>query len=352
MVRQVADKLASLFRDENIKVICVLGGPYVGKTWLVNHILETEKCNGIKVFDNVNTYEEFEVHIRDNRKVDDRYIIVGRLSEARCKEIVGKDLIAEYVVLYPMNFSEFRLTIPVGYNLNQREMLNIYMLVGGLPEVVKYFLQTGDINLAKEKQRQLFGEIRCDLSVKARNVVDEVIKQELAESTGFCLRQINGNARDREYGAIIDELVDMGVIARIDRLMETNDIDMRKYKLQFYDVGIYSMVVDLGIDNFNKELLYDFYYKELRTYINSENQVIKYWKKNRAKAKLSIIVENKDKEKRFVSISLEDKEWIIPRSVHSFRDEYPSTIHINVQMPILDKVIDGRELYDKISHNT
>ena len=52
MVRQVADKLASLFRDENIKVICVLGGPYVGKTWLVNHILETEKCNGIKVFDN------------------------------------------------------------------------------------------------------------------------------------------------------------------------------------------------------------------------------------------------------------------------------------------------------------
>ena len=42
MVRQVAKKLASLFCDEKIDVICVLGGPYVGKSWLVNSCISKD----------------------------------------------------------------------------------------------------------------------------------------------------------------------------------------------------------------------------------------------------------------------------------------------------------------------
>ena len=57
MVRQVAKKLASLFCDEKIDVICVLGGPYVGKSWLVNSCIS--KDDKIMVFDDINSYDDF-----------------------------------------------------------------------------------------------------------------------------------------------------------------------------------------------------------------------------------------------------------------------------------------------------
>lgn len=358
MVRQVAEKLASLFRDEKIKVICVLGGPYVGKTWLVNHIYRTEKNISIRIFDNVNTYDEFEEIILEKRNGYEKYVIVGRLDEKRCKALIGSSLMVEYLMLYPMNFCEFRLAVPISYNIYISEMLKLYMMVGGLPEVVRTFVQTGDLDIVRQKQRKLFEEINCKLTVKAQNVIKEVIRQELSESTGFCVRQIDRNARERDYARIIEELISTGLIERIERYASVDDMDTRKYRLKFFDIGIYSMLNDLRLENicgrgeaWNKEMLYDFYGKELRTYIDRKVEVIKYWKKNRAKAKINIIIE-RDREERVVAVSLRDKKNSISKSTMSFIQEHPKSKSINIHMPTLDKVTDGRELYKRICHNT
>ena len=359
MVRQVAEKLASLFRDEKIQVICILGGPYVGKTWLVNHIYRTEKNDSIRIFDNVNTYDELEEIIAKKRNGLEKYVIVGRLDEERCKAIVGSDIVVEYLMLYPMNFREFRLAVPVSYNICESKLLKLYMLVGGLPDVVKTFVQTGDINSVRQKQCQLFEEINSKLTAKAQNVINEVIRQELSEGTGFCIRQIDKNAREREYAKIIEELVSDGLIEKVERYAPGYDIDARKYRLKFFDIGIYSMINDLQLDkicgrgeDWNKDLLYDFYSKVLRTYIDRKVETIKYWKKNRAKAKIHITIERLQGEKRVIAISLIDKKKSISRSAMSFEQEYPASRSINVCMPTLDKVTDGYELYSKICHNT
>ena len=359
MVRQVAERLASLFCDENIKVICVLGGPFVGKTWLVNYVLESENKDCIKVFDNVNTYDEFE-EIIEQKEEDEKYVIVGRLGLEGCKARVDKDVTAEYVMVYPMNYKEFVLAMPVSLNIYEIEMLKIYMMVGGLPEVVKMFVQTGDIDIVRDRQCQLLEEICNSLTVKARKVVDEVIKQELLDNPGFCVRQIDSNARDREYAQVIEELVNMGLIERYKRLLADGDGDRRKYKLKIYDIGIYSMALDLricdlcsSVDDWNRNLLYDFYYKELRTYIDRSNCAIKYWRKCRAKAKIAIVMEKSENENiRYMPVTFYDRRNSISRSAQSFIKDYSGTISISVPMPTKDKVTDGCELYKKMCNNT
>ena len=359
MVRQVAERLASLICDENIQVICVLGGPFVGKTWLVNHVLDSMNNACIKVYDNVNSYDAFREIIANKKDNIEKYIIVGRLLQVGCEEIIGKETNTAYVSMYPMNYSEFNLAVPKAYNISAIDLLKMYMLVGGLPEVVKMFTQTGHIERVRERQRQIYEKIREELSIKGQKIINSVIEQELSNGSGFCIRGIDKNARDRDYGHIIDELINMGVIEKVERLLSEDGLDVRKYKLSFYDLGIYSMIMNVNANHLDKNygqgdksLFENFYYKELRTYIDKQTEAIKYWKKYRAKAKLSIIIEGKDSENRYTLVSLEDKIRTIPRSVQSFIKEYPMAKYINVQMPIRDKVLDGHELYNKIRHIT
>ena len=231
MVRQVAKRLAGLFCDEKIDVICVLGGPYVGKTWLVSYALEWTNKEYIKVFDNVNTYDEFENLVKQKSQENDKYVIVSRLGLDRCKEIVDGDMAIEYVMVYPMNYREFVLAMPVSFNIYSEELLKIYMMVGGLPEVVNTFIKTGDIDIVRNKQRELFQEMCNELTEKGQKLIYEVIRQELLDSTGFCIRQIANSARDREYARVIEELIGIGITERVKRLVIDADRGVRKYKL-------------------------------------------------------------------------------------------------------------------------
>lgn len=360
MVREVADRLASLFCDDKIEVICVLGAPYVGKTWLLNHIMGIKRSKEVRVFDDVNTYERFSEIIE--RKISDsrKYIVAGRLAEKKCKEIIDNKMTVEYVRVYPMNFSEFKVAIPKTYDIDQMGMLKIYMLVGGLPEAVRIFMESGNIDITRQKQGQLYAEIVSILTTKARKVIEAVVMQEISDSTGFSLRKIDSNAREREYAKIIEELLDIGLIEKIDRFAPKEDKEVRKYRLKLYDIGLYTMVCNLSVkDLFNwndksmQNILYDFYYRELRNYINIEIETIKYWKKDRAKAKIPMLIEKRvEEEKVWIAVTLQDKEECLSRSVQSFIKEYPKTTVINVQIPTIDKVIDGQKLYYKISHNT
>ena len=100
-------------------------------------------------------------------------------------------------------------------------------------------------------------------------------------------------------------------------------------------------------------LLYDFYYKELRTYINSSECVIKYWKKYRAKAKLAMVIEKYENHHiRYIPILISDGNNSISKSVQSFSKEYSVTTPICIPVPNADKVIDGWELHEKICNNT
>lgn len=358
MIRQVAKRLASLFCDEKIDVICVLGGPYVGKSWLVNSYIS--KKNKLMVFDDINSYDDFLKLIKAQRISRVKYIIIGRLLEDGCRKLVDENINISYVIVYPINFAEFRGLIPKGNNIEPMEMLKMYMLVGGLPEVVKVFLDTGDVDKVRRKQIQLLNGLEEELGRKERAIIKSVIAQEQSKGTGFFLSKIDRNARKREYEESLKNLLDMGIIEKQWRFAPVENADVRKYRLYIYDIGLYLAAIGMDIQRFancyeewDKKVLYKFYLLDLRTYIDKSHEIIMYWNRHKGKANISIIIKRKCGEDELLfPIGIKEKVELLDKSVQVFVKEYCDVRPINIGIPSIEKVEDGLDLYSKIRNIT
>lgn len=358
MIRQVAKRLASLFCDEKIDVVCVLGGPYVGKSWLVNSYIS--KDDKMMVFDDINSYDEFLKLIKAQRISQVKYIIIGRLLEDRCRRLVNGNINISYVNVYPINFAEFSALIPKSYSIEPLEILKMYMLVGGLPEVVKVFLDTGDLEKVRCKQLQIMNKLEGEMDRKEKALIKSVVAQEQNKSTGFFLSKIDRNARKREYEESLENLLDMGIIEKQWRFDPMKNADVRKYRLYIYDIGLYLAAVGADIQGFancyeewDKQLLYKFYLLDLRTYIDKSHEIIMYWSRHKGKANISIIINKKCGEGGLLfPIRIKEKVELLDKSVQVFVKEYPNVNPFNICVTSMEKVEDGMDLYSKIRNIT
>ena len=353
MIRQVAKRLASLFCDEKIDVICVLGGPYVGKSWLVNSYIS--KDDKIIVFDDINSYDDFLKLVKAQRISRVKYIIIGRLIEEKCRQLVDRNINISYVNVYPINFAEFKAIIPKNYNIDPVELMKIYMFVGGLPEVVKVFLDTGDVEKVRFKQLQLLDKLEGEMDRKEKALIKSVVAQDQSKGTGFFLSKMNRNARKREYEESLKNLLDMGVIEKQWRFAPVENADVRKYRLYIYDMGLYLTVMGVDIHRFtnyygnmDKTLLYKFYILDLRTYIDKSQEVIMYWSRHKGKANIPILVQRKCEEELLFPVDIKQNVELLSKSMQAFVKEYTYARPTNVKLPSMEEVEDGQKLYDRI----
>ena len=359
MVRQVAKRLAGLFCDEKIDIVCVLGGPYVGKSWLVESYVSGDRDNGRLVFDNINSYEEFKKIVDEKTKCGEKCIIVGRLLEEKCRQYEREGIRIEYVNVYPLNFAEFKVVMPKKYNIQPMQMLKIYMLVGGLPEVIKVFLDTGDIDKVRRKQVEILQRIEEETDRKQRAIIKSVIAQEQCDGTGFFLSKIDRNARKREYEGALNSLLDMGVIEKRLRYAPKLNVDVRKYKLHIYDLGLYLTAIEFNNIQFinsykgwDKRLLYKFMIMDLRTYIDKREEMIMYWSKYKAKANIPMIIKvERGMEEILFPVGIKENVRLLDKSVSVFMKEYINVRPINMKIPLMEEVEDGLDLYYRISNN-
>lgn len=352
MVRDVTKSIKA-WLEEDTQILCILGGPFVGKTWLATNAFDGNSHNNIEIVDNVNSYEDFETIIK-NLKKDKRYIIVGRLLVEECAKIaqssVDKKSI-KYVYVMPLTFKEFKVAIPKTYNLSEIDLLKIYIQVGGLPEVAKKFFDTGDISKVRRRHSILFEKIKTQYGYREKKILDAIITQELSDAPGFTFRGISAVAREREYGDSIRLLINKGLIYKIDRFDYKKETKAHKCKFVFYDIGMWSTIYKNKA--FNDNVLYSFYIRELLSCVKAKEYKILYWVKQRAKAKLSIVIEKcMNKKQIFIPVVITKKENAVPRNVQSFQKEYEETVAIYVKYPIDEIVEDGKALFERICNIT
>ena len=352
MVREVAKSIKA-WLEEDIQILCILGGPFVGKTWLVTNAIDKNDYDNMVIVDNVNSYEDFETVLK-NVENDNRYVIVGRLSVKKSEKIVQsivEGISIKYVYVTPMTFNEFKIALPKTYNLSQLDALKIYIQVGGLPEIAKKFFDTGDISKVRRRHTYLFEKLKGGLSYKEKQIIDAVIAQELSDNPGFTIRGISPIAREREYGDSVHSLMDVGLIYKVDRFGYKKDSRMHKYKFTFYDIGMWSTIYKKK--SFDDDVMYSFYLRELITYTLGKNYNIFYWVKQRAKAKLSIIIEKcMDKKAIIIPVEIAKKENVIPRNVQSFQNIYKAAIPIYINRPSDEMVEDGEVLFNRLGNIT
>jgi len=198
-------------------------------------------------------------------------IAAGSLLEFAIKKVksfpVGR---VEYLYLHPLNFEEFLGAInhkialkhlrstPVNLSAHNilLELFNTYTILGGMPEVVKTYVETGSFTGLSRIYESIWSTYQNDVEKYTSNTTTrQVIKHIMGTAHLYIDDRIkfqnfgNSNYRSREVGEAFRNLEDAKIIQII---YPTTDIevpikpDLKKSpRLQFLDTGL--VVHTLGI---------------------------------------------------------------------------------------------------------
>ena len=189
---------------------------------------------------------------------------------------VGYETVVE---MYPLDFEEFlwanginekvvdsvkscfekETVVPEGIHKVMMELLYRYVIVGGLPEVVNKFLETKNIELTYQIQRNLIVEYEEDMvkyaddadKARIRECFESIPKQLAKENKKFQYSVVRKGGRSSQYIGSIQWLEDAGLVRRcyntqITELpLEGNSIK-DCFKLYATDIGLLIAMLDYG----------------------------------------------------------------------------------------------------------
>ena len=180
---------------------------------------------------------------------------------------VGK---VDYLDLHPMTFDEFvrarendmlaDLLLQGDFDmidaLSERliDLLRTYLFVGGMPEAVQEYADTGDFSSVRSIQQRLLSDYEYDFAKHAESPLEvERIRQtwhsvpvQLARESDlkrFSYASISEGGRGRDYRDAIAWLADAGLVTKVPRVSKpgiplTGYADETYFKLYLLDVGL------------------------------------------------------------------------------------------------------------------
>ncbi len=179
--------------------------------------------------------------------------------------------------MYPMDMEEFLLAcgqdylveqirecystnLPIPATLHEEgiRLYRQYLLVGGMPECVRRFVETGDFNLVRETQCTILSSYLNDMSKyntaneikKTRLTYESITAQLSKENTRFQYKLVKKGGRAAEFENAIDWLCLSGIVSRVhkaDKILKPLDNykDIDAFKIYMSDTGLLCAKNDL-----------------------------------------------------------------------------------------------------------
>ena len=215
----VATTLKSFHRDGNYDVIC--SGSMLG----INYKRIHSNSVGSKT-----DYEMFSMDFEE-------FLWAKGYNEEQIDSILSR-------MLENKPFNENELSI-------FKELFLTYSVLGGMPDVVKQYLETGTFSGTLDLQNQIRLDYEEDVrkyaegldQTKIISVYRSIPAQLAKENKKFQFNKVAKNARSREYSGCIDWLKDAGIIMECNclqfpELPLKGNIEESKYKLYYMDTGL------------------------------------------------------------------------------------------------------------------
>ena len=215
----VATTLKSFHRDGNYDVIC--SGSMLG----INYKRIHSNSVGSKT-----DYEMFSMNFEE-------FLWAKGYGEEQIASILSH-------MLENKPFNENELSI-------FKELFLTYSVLGGMPDVVKQYLETGTFSGTLDLQNQIRLDYEEDVrkyaegldQTKIISVYRSIPAQLAKENKKFQFNKVAKNARSREYSGCIDWLKDAGIIMECNclqfpELPLKGNIEESKYKLYYMDTGL------------------------------------------------------------------------------------------------------------------
>ncbi|NOZ03725.1 MAG: ATP-binding protein [FCB group bacterium] len=239
-------------------------------------------------------------------------------------EAVGKPQLRNLIV-HTTEYSPY----PKPFHDELKELLRLYFFIGGMPEVVKNYIDTGDYSLVRNTQRDIIESYLLDFakhgitaSIPKINLIWNSIPAQLAkENKKFVFSAVRKSARAREYESAIQWLEDAGLIYRSFQVSNPK-IPLKGYanpqsfKVFMLDVGILGAMANLhsGILLKGDDLFQEFKGAWVENYVAQQLKAetgipLYYWTSTGKKAELDFLCEFKTR-----IYPLEVKAGINPRS--------------------------------------
>lgn len=237
----------------------------------------------------------------------------------------------EILHMYPMTFTEFisatgnetkvdLLNNDMGFDSISTlapayiELLRQYYYVGGMPEVVKAFIDSGDLEKVRKLQIDIIEAYESDIAkhagkdaLKARQILRSIPSQLAKENKKFIYGALRKGARASEYENAIQWLIDAGMIYKVCRISKaalplTFYMDDSIFKLYFLDIGLLGAIAgapaSLVLISNNIFSEYKGAFTEnyvLTQLINIPNIIIGYYAKDKSTVEIDFLIQIGDK---------------------------------------------------------
>ena len=403
MERNLLNKLLKWKEMPNRKPLIIRGARQTGKTWLMREFgkkafkkmvyvnFENEprfRDLFIKDYNTARIISMLELHLNEKIDAEDTLLIFdeiqavdGGLTSLKyfCEEapqyaivaagsLLGISLHAnqsfpvgkvDFLDLYPMSLEEFMCAagkkmlwdamvaqewdMVATFHDELLQMLRIYMYVGGMPEVVKQWVDNQDFFAVREKQQNILRSYVADFSkhipddqVPRVNMVWDSLPAQLAkENKKFIYGIIRDGARAKDFELAIMWLYNCGLVLKSHRVKVPSMPlkayqDLQTFKLFMVDVGLLGAAVGLQTQMLleGNRLFTEFKGALTEQYVMQELSAqnfdyIGYWTNERSTAEVDFVIQQKGE---VVPIEVKSGENLRSRSFTQFCRTYEPKI--------------------------
>ncbi len=274
---------------------------------------------------------------------------------------VGKVM---FLDLYPMSFSEFLLAtgnealqdtlkggdwpLITAMKTKYVDLLRQYYFVGGMPEAVGQFAETGDFAAVREIQERLLIAYENDFSKHApteivpriRLVWNSIPAQLAKANRKFFYGSLKTGARAKDFELAIQWLYDAGLVYRIERVskpkMPLASYANGGFKLYTVDVGL--LAAKSGLDvrtllegsrvftEFKGALTEQFVQQQMRAELSATPF---YWSAERGDAEIDLLFQQGLK---IIPVEVKAAENLKAKSLAVYRDRFQPAVSVRVSM--------------------
>ena len=277
---------------------------------------------------------------------------------------VGK---VDFITMYPMNLYEFLYAcgedmlveyIEKNVNINEpmpkmfedklKTLLKTYFVTGGMPEVVKVWIDTKDIEEVERKQDDILNSYELDFAKHAPatdfpklSLIWKSTPGQLARESGkFIYGYVKPGARAKDLEDSLQWLISAGMVYKVTKI-EKPYIPLSAYENQKYfkiymsDIGLMRRISKLPASSiYEDSILYTEFKGALtENYILNElvnllKEVPYYWKSGNM-AEVDFVAQFDDK---IIPIEVKSALNVKSRSLSVYRDKYKPEISVRTSM--------------------
>jgi len=241
-----------------------------------------------------------------------------------------------------------------GINALATEKLKQYFYVGGMPEAVKAYAETGDLLLVRQIQENILSSYKEDFFKhikgsdipKVRMLWDSIPVHLAKEKKKFVYKEIKQGGRAAEFENALDWLVNTGLVYKISKTGEAKlpliaYEERDSFKLYMHDTGLLAASAKLDIKTFfNSEhdvfrefkgaIAEQFVLQELKP----QNFPIAFWANSTGKAEVDFVIQYEDK---IIPIEVKSGENIKAKSLGVYLEKYSPKIAIRTSLSNYEK---------------